>query len=160
MYRRRNVSVSFSGGETYHRFVYALQQCKRRNADKAMHTCVPWLIAHTRSNPAGAKNQVKANSVVGLHAARQAGCSPPPACPNPQPCLLSCLLVSLRTCTLTPRLSPFVQPQLYESCTAAPHNSTIQRGTSHRQKKCLSLTPATRCSLAGPCAIQCVFYPP
>lgn len=65
--------VCFSGGETYQRFVYALQQCKRRSAGKAMHTCVPWLIAHTRSNPAGAKNQVKANSVVGLHAARQAG---------------------------------------------------------------------------------------
>lgn len=52
-----------------------LQLCEGRSASKAMQTCVPWLIAHTRSNPAGAKNQVKANTMVGLHEERQSACS-------------------------------------------------------------------------------------
>lgn len=42
--------------------------------------------------------------------------------------------------TQDPRLRSFVLHQLYESCKAAPHNCTIHRGTSHRQKKCLSLS--------------------
>lgn len=127
-------------------------------------TCVPWLIAHTRWNTAGAKNQVKANAVVGLHAARQADSSPTPENLNPfKPCLLSTLLVFLPGIFL--HTDPLACTLCAPSALRVMHGSTTQQhhspGNLSSSKEML-VPRARHMKLAGRTlrVVQCVFYPP